>query len=331
MENLITKPLCICCLATLLTASAGCWREVHYDSDKPMIATPVFNDRTVAEVDPQLRETNSDNLPEAEQSPDEVTADELFGSPDEGNPAEASTVDPPTEVAPGEVASAGPREPSATTPDLAVELPSEPEAAEPSAPAESMPTEDVPPAETDADDPPSADTVDVMRPSKTALAVWRMSSRWSFAAAIYAKGQPEDRYRESLDQATYAAELVGAELPSFPASEGIALESAVIGYLLSSGPSDVVDKLGADFAPEYEALAELAIRTNALLLVYTPKSQQLDPLISAIRQSAEKSGLPAELWAELIEMLELRGPFAEVKQRVLAFHTEVGDYLAGAE
>ena len=79
-----------------------------------------------------------------------------------------------------------------------------------------------------------------------------------------------------------------------------------------------MNKLNEDYVPEYEALAELAVRTNALLLVYTPKSQQLDPLISSIRQSAEASGLPAELWTELVLMLERREPFAAVKQRVLA-------------
>ena len=62
-----------------------------------------------------------------------------------------------------------------------------------------------------------------------------MSSRWSMAAAIYAKGQPEEGYRDSLEQATYAADLVGVKLPALPASEGVALETAVISYLLDNG------------------------------------------------------------------------------------------------
>ena len=180
---------------------------------------------------------------------------------------------------------------------------------------------------TSTESPPSE--IDVMRPSRTALATWRMSSRWSLAAAIYAKGQGADRYGDLLNQANFAAELVGSELPEFPPSDGSDLEATVVGFLLESGSAQLADKLSEKFSPAYAALAEFAAKTHALLLVYTPKSQQLDPLIAEIRQAAGNSGLPPELWSELVAMLERREPFAAVKQQVLAMHAAVGDYLAG--
>jgi hypothetical protein len=313
------------CWYGALVASIGCWQEVHYKPDKPVALTPVVDDYSEETAE---SETDSSTLiADQDDEPEEVTADELFGtSEDAALPTVPSGFTPPDVIAQPSDEEDRLESPEFAdiAPDLAVELPLAAESAEP--PTTAL---DSPSAKMATNLEPSLGAAGVMRPSRTALAVWQMSSRWSFAAAIYAKGQPEDRYRDSLEQATYAAELVGVELPTLPVSEGMDLEAAVIGYLLDGGLAALVNKLSGEFVPEYEALAKLAIRTNALLLVYTPKSQQLDPLILSIRQSAVGSGLPPELWVELVSMLGRREPFADVKQRVLSFHTEVGEYLAG--
>ena len=102
----------------------------------------------------------------------------------------------------------------------------------------------------------------------------------------------------------------------------------MIGYLLSSGRTQIAEPLAAKYAPPAGALAELAIKTHVLLLVYTPKSQHLEPIVAAITQAAEDSTLPANLWTELVDLLQARAPFAEVKAAVLRLHTEVAQYLA---
>jgi hypothetical protein len=336
MENHLTLNCWFLCLTGLLANCAGCWEEVHYDPNKPTAVTSVVNDPDGEVTDPAAGESPSEVVASDDESSEtaEVTADELFGEAQEPTepvdaaaPAVESADAPDQESAdPSDLESDGPLTTEAPDADAGAEQPAIPENEDPDDEAEATA-----PEETATVEPSDSNTVEVMRPSRTALAVWRMSSRWSFAAAVYAKGQPEERYRDSLEQAAYAADLVGVELPAFPASEGMALETAVISYLLDAGPAAFVNKLSEDYVPESEALAELAIRTHALLLVYTPKSQQLEPLISSIRQSAENSGLPAELWTDLVSMLERREPFADVKQRVLAFHAEVGDYLAGEQ
>jgi hypothetical protein len=277
MENHLTLNCWFLCLTGLLTTCAGCWEEVHYDPNKPTAVTSVVNDSneevTAAAGESPSAEVASDN--ESSETA-EVTADELFGEAQEPTepvdaaaPAAESADAPDQESAdPSDLDPDGP--PSADAPDAGAEQPAIPENEDPDDEAEVTAQE-----ETATVEPTDSNTIEVMRPSRTALAVWRMSSRWSFAAAVYAKGQPEERYRDSLEQAAYAADLVGVELPAFPASEGMALEMAVISYLLDAGPAAFVNKLSEDYVPEYEALAELAIRTNALLLVYTPKSQQL--------------------------------------------------------
>jgi hypothetical protein len=312
----------------------GCWEEVHYNPSKPVVANPVVSsDSSVESSETVTAAKEQDNeeaaLLDTNERVNEVTSVDLFGESEEksfteSQPTPLETVNLPQQ-SPDEQVVSEPQEPADTTSEVASEEPTTTANVAQLATDDLLPTEAAP-----AEELPSS-TAEVMRPSRTALAVWRMSSRWSLAAAIYAKGLPEERYRNTLDQATYAAGLVGVELPSFPVSEGMARETAVVGYLLDAGTAGFVNKLDEDYIPEYQSLAELAIRTNALLLVYTPKSQQLAPLISSIRQVAENSGLPAELWTELITMLERREPFAAVKQQVLSFHAAVGDYLAGEE
>ncbi len=289
----------------------GCWEEVQYDPAKPKEFSP---------TDPETSATD-------------LSARELFGAsknpkPPANEPLEATQ---PTgestslaETTPSQFIEQKPSEPVALAPDLVppqeIDFSDEPIVSEESAPSEKV--------ENTAGANSPGLVASVMRPSRTALAAWRASSRWSLAAAMYAKGQPKDRYQDLLDQAAYAGDLVGVELPAFPSSDIGNLQSAIISYLLKDGGSQFADQFAAEYDPEYRALSELAIKTHVLLLVYTPKSRQLEPVVAEIREAAEDSGLPSVYWNEVVGMLERRAPFADVKQKVLALHAEVGDYLA---
>lgn len=322
---LLVSPIIVC---------TGCWEEVHYTPSKQTASPAVLHDarEELAREEPSSEDSLNDSIvdDQASDTP-EISVDDLFATPTE--PADSS----------------GEAELTSESADTAADVPAGADQAASVDMSHSQATEEAPPNDIFGPDDTTAEventpiledsavdfstmpTTELMRPSRTAYAVWRMSSRWSMAAAIYAKEQPVDRYRDFLDQAAYAADIVGVDLPPLPVSDGIPLEIAVISYLLDSNSNMIVQSLDDDYDPAYGALAELAIRTNALLLVYTPKSQRLDSLIASIRQSAENSHLPPELWLELITMLERRDPFADVKQRVLAFHTEISDYLAGEE
>lgn len=291
---------------------AGCWEEVQYNPTEPAQAT----------------------LISATASTNDLTATELFGASENPTPpvAQALEADQPSEesehvaeATPSQFIELEPREPVAAMPVSASQL-------ETNFSSDQIENEVFAPSEEVKVTPvaeQAATEVIVMRPSRTALAAWRTSSRWSLAAAIYAKGQPKDRYQDILDQAAYAGDLVDIELPEFPSSVSSDLQSAVISFLLKDGSLQIADQLSVEYGPEYRALSELAIKTHALLLIYTPKSQQLDPVVADIRQAAENSGLPRKYWNEAVGMLERRAPFAEVKQKVLSMHVEVGDYLAG--
>ncbi len=199
------------------------------------------------------------------------------------------------------------------------------------------PTESpAPPAEFDwLDDgeevEPTATEIESSPPTRTAVAAWRMSSKWSLAVAYFAKGLDADRYRESLDQATYAAQLLDLDLPALPEqSEGVERQQMVIRYLLEESGPQLLEQLAERFPANHAALAELALKTHLLLLVYTPSSQKIDPLIASIRQAAANSGLPESVWQETVVLLEQRAEFARVKQAVFQLHRQAANFLSGS-
>jgi hypothetical protein len=164
--------------------------------------------------------------------------------------------------------------------------------------------------------------------AETALAAWRLGSKWSLAVAIVGKGYGEDRYGSVWDEARREAELLDVALPPLPqgmsAEDLVATASSV--SLDSSGP-ELAAELGSRYTAQHEALCDLAIKTHAILLTYSPENREVKSLVAAIRLSAENSGLPEDLWQPLVELLDARAEFSEVKRAVFQLHRDAQDYL----
>ncbi len=164
----------------------------------------------------------------------------------------------------------------------------------------------------------------------TGLAAWEMSSRWSMATALQAKGQDIDIYGARLERARDDARLLGIELPELPLHEEDAdrLEGNLTFLLEEAGPQLAI-RLGELHGADHAALVELATKTHVLLLNYSPNSPQLEPVIGAIRQAAESSGLPKEIWSELIDLLNARADFKQVKAAIFQLHQQASAFLGG--
>jgi hypothetical protein len=307
-----------------IAVSPGCWQEVNYVPSEPAQATVISS--TSAAEEPAIEE-----VPSEATSPVEVTSSELFApeptqveaEPTQVEPEPQQNGSPQTELSELPLETQTPTEPASSS---SAQLPATNDAALAIEADRSNPSPDTETLDTDTVQAPD---VEILRPSRSSLAVWRMSSRWSLAAAIYAKGKPAESYRDLLDQATYAASLIDMKLPQFPTAASEQLQKFVASYLLHEGSEQFANELRGEYPIEYSSLAEFAMKSHALLLIYTPKNQQLDSVVESIRTSATNSGLPAEYWEKLVGMLERREPFADVKAEVLTVHTSIGDYLSG--
>ncbi len=163
---------------------------------------------------------------------------------------------------------------------------------------------------------------------RTALAAWRMASKWSLAVGVYGKGWQADRYGDMWQQADYAAQLLKVQLPPLP--ENVAADellSTATSLLLEEAGPQLAEAVGAEHSAGHRALCNLAIKTHALLLIYTPTDSELESLVAAIRQSAEDSPLPERLWRPFLESLDAGADFQEVKQAIFELHKRATAYL----
>lgn len=161
----------------------------------------------------------------------------------------------------------------------------------------------------------------------TALAAWRMASKWSLAVGIYGKGYGAERYGDLWQQAERNADELHMALMSPEGLPAKDREATAISILLDEAGPQLVAELG-DLSAQHRSLCDLAIKTHALLLIYTPDNWELKPLIAAIRLSAENSSLPEGSWQPLVELLDARADFADVKRAVFQLHRDAEAYLA---
>ena len=280
------------CAAGLLAviASAGCWDEVHYD--------------------PAARTTQSTSKPPAVDSTEAAAESDTDGV--------GSDVEP----TPADDGGLSPFESDVSSPD-------EPEG------DESLDPQDVsPPIETA--EPPIAiemnPTPPATMPAPTSVdrqRAWTLASDWGLAAAGYAKGLDADRYELYLGTAGEAADALGIALPPLPTAEDPdEVQAAIaegfrtgVGAELESAIAERVDAAAG-------AAARLALNAHLLLLTYTPDGSTVWGDAVDLRDAGAASQLPPELWRPLVELLERRAEFVDVRTAVFALRDGVAAHLA---
>lgn len=173
--------------------------------------------------------------------------------------------------------------------------------------------------ETKKPDPPVVAVV----PPGSRLAAWELASQWSMAVALQAKGVDAESYGTRLEQADKAARLLGVALPEMPQPTPAADQLATnLTYLLEDAGPRLAGELSRRNGTDHAALAELATKTHVLLLSYTPDSSRLEPVVSAIQEAAERSGLPEGVWRDLVDLLTARADFQQVKTAIYRLHDQ---------
>ena len=301
---------------TLLLACGGCWEEIRYVPKTGAVQTANENGEKVPEepavaasLEPEIAEPAvADPLAAAAEVPPTPDADELF-SPE--GPAEIAMEPAENDVATPDVAPA--EDSILPTPDrLAATL-------------ESSASEEEEGAETGTDLLVVAPTSDERR------LAWEAASKWSLAAAFHAKGL--DRLRQTnLDEASAAAAQLRIELPPLPTTPQPGdLEATVIEGLRGESAVSLTNAFARRFGPAEASAADLAIRSRLLLLTYTPRSGDAALQAESLRRAAEASRLPADVWEQLVGLLDERAPFVAVRQAVFELDDRIAQHFGDAD
>lgn len=182
-----------------------------------------------------------------------------------------------------------------------------------------------PPAESAAT--PDAVVVPTASPAERLL-VWQAAGKWSLATAMAAKQLPSDRFEPIRNAADAAAVDLGITLP--PPESSRTHEQAAIDALSGEPMHAFIASLSSKYGAEASSLGELAIRSNLLLLTYSPRRGDATAEASKLQTIAEASGLPSEEWMPLVELLQSGSEYVTVRTAVFELHRHVESTLAEA-
>jgi hypothetical protein len=289
-------------LALPLTSSLGCWEEIMYEPAPEVVQS------TVGEKTASPEESAGDGA----AAPAVETSETLLV---ESAPAAEISSEPVAE----------PISPLETPP---LELPAQPTPA-----AESTAGELFGESSTDsAATSPAATTAAV--PAATPaqrLLIWQAAGKWSLAAAMNAKQLPAERFEPIRSEADAAAAELGVTLPPLPLPKSDQTpEQAVIEALAGEPAASLVAAASDRFGPAAGALADLAIRSNLLLLTYSPRRDDADAQANEFTAAAKASGLPPDDWEPLAKLLNDRGEYVAVRTAIFEFYRRVESVLADA-
>jgi hypothetical protein len=134
-----------------------------------------------------------------------------------------------------------------------------------------------------------------------------------------------------LEDARTVAKFLGTRFadlaePAAP-SDGASASRQVVNYLLVNG-QQIGRELAKQHSAEESALFEIALKSNILLLLYTPGTSAGNSIAVAISQAAPQANLPAELWQPLVDALNEQATQADVRAAVGKMHLDVDQYLS---
>jgi hypothetical protein len=165
----------------------------------------------------------------------------------------------------------------------------------------------------------------------TSQAAWLLGSRMSLAALANDRGVAAKNVPTWFADAQSTAKFLGTTVGELPepaaANDTSPASRQVINYLLVNGQR-IGRELAKQHGAEQSALFEIALKSNLLLLLYTPGSSAGDSIASAISKAAPQANVPAELWQPLVDALNKHMLQAEVRSAVRKMHGDMERYLA---
>jgi hypothetical protein len=316
------------CIATIFVL-AGCWQRIEY-TGKPVAANKSPAPSTIAtEIAPGAKTV-------------EVSASTT--APTSSPMADVASLSPPPEFQPP------PATPISTAPTAAKSKPDNddryaiPAKPESSASTSRFAANDTrPPVPQEQQSPkrhtdatPVSATVDIAPQSvspKVRHAVWILGSRLSLAALAHDRRMAANSIPTWLDEAHSACKLLGMTVPELPEPAAVGDTSPasrqVIDYLLTQGQR-IGRELSKQHGPDQAALFEVALKSNILLLLYSPGSESTNSISAAITRAAPQAKLPDGLWSPLVGRMNKRASLEDVRASVRQMHSDIDQYLTSA-
>jgi hypothetical protein len=163
----------------------------------------------------------------------------------------------------------------------------------------------------------------------TRARVWELGGKLSLAAVAAANAMPKPTVDKVFADAQKLGASLGVDVPALPERklDRAEAQADALGYLLRDAGSPVAGRLGTTYGPDHAALFEIAVKTNLLLMFYSPGDTQSTTIAELVRKRAPDARLPDALWRDLPAKIEARASYDVVKAAVQKLHGDVRRHL----
>lgn len=180
---------------------------------------------------------------------------------------------------------------------------------------------------------PSKDTEEdnSERKMSTREMTWALAQSLSLSVVGQSQGAEEGPVQRVYKKAETIGKTLKIEIDALPSNTGTKAEKGAeaLRYLLSGSGKTIAGALKKKYGDDHAALFELATRSHAIQLIYSPDATDLVTSgIRGIERATQTAQIPEKLVKPLISSLKNKESIKEVSQAVQSLQSTVASYLS---
>lgn len=152
---------------------------------------------------------------------------------------------------------------------------------------------------------------------------WLLGGKLGLARLADAGGATRYEIADWANETERLAEKLAIDAP--PASYDGPITDRVLRLL--DACAKLGDSVAAEHGPDHAALVEIALKTNALLVLHDQRPELAGPVARAVTAAAGRAALPGYLWRDAVDRLEGADDSAEILDAVTQLHGDIEAYL----
>jgi hypothetical protein len=155
---------------------------------------------------------------------------------------------------------------------------------------------------------------------------WFLGYNVGYAAAVHSRGAEQAMVDDFFGKAETLATALGTGLPPLPVRSGDQAKdsAACLRYLLDQPGEQLVEHLQSEYDVRHAALFLMAVRSNALIMLYGPGGGDIAmSAMEGIESARTQAGIGAEVTAGLREQVAAGAPFEDVFVALRAMQADV--------
>lgn len=165
-------------------------------------------------------------------------------------------------------------------------------------------------------------------PPSDAMA-WALGTNLGITAVLHQGGATAEKVNDRMQTVATIAEALDTTAPELPertTQEDARFSAEVLHYMLR-GVEPLAKSLKTQHGDRHASLFELAIKSSALAIIYSPGDETGLNVAQVIEDRAKRCQLPNELWKPLVDAIRGKASAQDVNRQMFRMHSSVQKHL----